>query len=161
MSKFHKLSAILLIGFAGGVLAFLFINWLCPFFKVKVGSVSDAISVANTYIVFTTIIFVGFTVVLGLASYVFTQQFSATKESNEIRILEDLKVRLKDNESLSLSLIKIIMENEAVKSHVTVTLDSKVNQLVTDKVTELELTVGTEFTEMANKLSIDGGGAHE
>ena len=160
MSKFYKLLAIALFSFAGGVIAFLFMHWLQPL-SVKIEGTGDAISVANTYIVFTTIIFVGFTVVLGIASYVFTQQFSASKETNEIRILEDLKIRLKDNESLSLNLIKIIMENEAVKAHVTDILESKVNQLVTDKVTELELTVGAEFKDMANNLTIDGGNADE
>ena len=143
------------------MVSFLFMNWLQPYLAVKITVPSDAIAVANTYIVFTTIIFVGFTVVLGIASYVFTQQFSASKETNEIRILEDLKIRLKDNESLSLNLIKIIMENEAVKAHVTDILESKVNQLVTDKVTELELTVGAEFKDMANNLTIDGGNANE
>lgn len=161
MNNFYKLLAIALFSFAGGVVAFLFMNWLQPYLAVKITIPSDAIAVANTYIVFTTIIFVGFTVVLGIASYVFTQQFSASKETNEIRILEDLKIRLKDNESLSLSLIKVIMENEAVKAHVTEVLESKVNQLVTDKVTELELTVGAEFKDMANSLTIDGGGANE
>ena len=161
MNNFYKLLAIALFSFAGGVVAFLFMNWLQPYLAVKITVPSDAIAVANTYIVFTTVIFVGFTVVLGIASYVFTQQFSASKETNEIRILEDLKIRLKDNESLSLNLIKIIMENEAVKAHVTDILESKVNQLVTDKVTELELTVGAEFKDMANNLTIDGGNSNE
>lgn len=158
MKKIYKLLTMVLIAFAGGFFAFVFINWLYK--PVTIASASDAISIANTYIVFTTIIFVGFTVVLGIAGYVFTQQFSASKETNEIRVLDDLKIRLKDSESLSLSLIKMIMENEAVKAHVTDTLESKVDQLVTDKVTELELIVGTEFKDMANSLTIDGGNAN-
>jgi heme/copper-type cytochrome/quinol oxidase subunit 2 len=158
MSKFYKLLAISLFGFAGGVIAVLFMNWLSPM-NIKVGSTSDAISVANTYIVFTTIIFVGFTVVLGVAGYVFAQQFSASTESHENRLIDDLKAKLKDNEMLSLELIKAILENEAVKSHLTVTLESKVSQVVTDKLTELELTAGSDFNEMS--VSIDGGNANE
>jgi hypothetical protein len=159
MKKIYKLLTMVLIAFAGGFFAFVFINWLYK--PVTITSASDAISIANTFIVFTTIIFVGFTVVLGIAGYVFTQQFSASKEAHEDRVIDDLKTRLKDDEGLNIELIKAILENEAVKAHLTTTLESKVNQLVTDKVTELELTVGAEFKDMANNLTIDGGNAIE
>lgn len=151
MKLFFKLLAVLLVAFAGGVLAFAFVCWLKP---ISTPATGDAVSIANTYIVFTTIIFVGFTVVLGVAGYVFTQQFSTSKETHENRILDELKNRLKESDTLSKDLIQIIMDNESVKAHVTETLESKVNQVVNDKLTE------KEFSESSGSLSdIDGGDA--
>ena len=156
LKKVYKLFALLITAFAGGFFAIVFISWL---YKPVTVSPSDAVSIANTYIVFTTIIFVGFTVILGVAGYVFTEQLSASTEANENKILDKLKNRIKDDNDLCLEIMKILIENETVKSHLVDSLESKANQLLTDKVTELELSVGSEFKDMGR--DIDGGDANE
>ena len=156
LKKAYKLLALTIVAFAGGFFAIIFINWLHK--PVTIASVGDAVSIANTYIVFTTIIFVGFTVVLGIVGYVFTQQFSASKEAHEVRVIDDLKTRLKDDEILNLELIKAILENEAVKSHLTRTLESKVSEVVTDKYSEMEINAEFDIKQMSR--DIDGGNAN-
>lgn len=145
----------MIVAFAGGFFATIFINFLKP---IDLPSASDAVSIANTYIVFTTIIFVGFTVVLGVAGYVFSQQFATSKEMHEDRLIQDLKLKLQDNEKLSWDIIQAALDNEAVRLRLTETLENKVNQIVTDKTTELELTASSDFNEMSG--SIDGGDAN-
>jgi hypothetical protein len=155
MKVFVKILALMIVAFAGGFFATLFINFLKP---IALPSTGDAVSIANTYIVFTTIIFVGFTVVLGVAGYVFSQQFATSKEMHEDRLIQDLKLKLQDNEKISWDIIQAALDNEAIKLRLTETLENKVNQIVTDKVTELELTAGSDFNEMSG--SIDGGDAN-
>jgi hypothetical protein len=155
MKRLYRLLGQMLIGFAGGFLAIFFVNYFAP---GKIVNTSDAIAIANTYIVFTTLIFVGFTVVLGLAGYVITQQYSSSRELNENILFDELKSKLRENDDCSEDLIKVIIENDAVKSHLTEILEAKVHQLVTDKLTEYELqTVATEFQEMRADLDMNGG----
>lgn len=137
MKKFKKYFAVLLIGFFGGFIAVPFLNIFEP---IPVTELSNAVSIANTYIVFTTIIFVGFTVVLGVAGYIITQQISATQEAQENKILEELRTRVVNEERLGISLINAILENIDVKTHLDNKLMSKVKDAITDCLSEHEVT---------------------
>lgn len=88
LEKIYKIIAVSLFGFAGGSISPWTLGWIK---SIKVAEESNAISIANTYIVFTTIIFVGITVVLAIVGYVFTQQFAATKEDQLRQLTADFK----------------------------------------------------------------------
>ncbi|PPD18937.1 MAG: hypothetical protein CTY24_12095 [Methylobacter sp.] len=127
LKKLYKVFAVLLAGFAGGAITPWGLGWLR---SVQVSAPSDAISIANTYIVFTTIIFVGVTVILAIAGYVFTQQFSATKQSQESQLLDELKEKVKSDERIGIALANAILDNSDVKRHLDETLLSKVDELI-------------------------------
>lgn len=133
LQKMLRVLAVLLAGFAGGVLAPWALGW------VKVMSVpgpADAVAVANTYIVFTTIIFVGVTVLLAVAGYVFTQHFSSTKGAQERELLEELKERIKTDEALGVRLANAMLENSDVKRHLSQVLSMKTHELLRERVAE-------------------------
>ena len=111
-TSFNHFLAILLIGFVGGALYSSFQGWLKP---TNISSPSDAIAVANTYIVFTTIIFVGVTVILAIAGYIFTHKLSESQEAQETRIVENLIKDVQKNEQLGIKLIEAVLANGDVQ----------------------------------------------
>lgn len=157
MKKLCKLFIVFVAGAIGGCCALFFMGWLQPYTQIKAPNLADAVTIANTYIVFTTFMFVGFTVVLGLAGYAFAQQFSKTKEAHEINLINELKVRLKEDDILALELTSAIMENEAVNSKVAEKLESKAIQLFNDKLTEYEFDKDTGDAEIADDLTTEAG----
>jgi hypothetical protein len=103
-----------------------FVNWLG---YANIHGV-DAVAVANTYIVFTSIIFVGATVILAVAGYVFTQQFSATRETQANFLCEELKKKISSDEGVGIKLADSILDNPDVRRHLETMLSSKVKELV-------------------------------
>lgn len=127
LKTIYKILAVFLIGFAGGAITPWALGWIN---SATVGTPSDAVAIANTYIVFTTIIFVGVTVILAIVGYVFTQQFSATKESQLSQLVEELKSAAKTDEKLGIALINAMLENNDVKRHVDKKLQEKTDELI-------------------------------
>ena len=160
-TKFSIVLAIALLGFAGGCVSPWFVGW---FLKNKVPGDADAIAIANTYIIFTTLIFVGFTVVLGVAGYVFTQHFSESQEMHTHQVCEELKLRIKEDEKVGISLANAMLENRDVIRHLKEQLKSKVDELVKDAMTSAESNVNNAALQaeavrkLADKL---GGGSHD
>lgn len=130
MPNIYKMLACLLAGFAGGSLA----PWTWQWFKSSTVSSADAVSIANTYIVFTTLIFVGFTIILAVAGYAFALHFSKTYEIQQRQTTEALKEKLKQDDKLACSLAEDIFNNSAVQVYLLNFLDSKVQQLINEKV---------------------------
>lgn len=126
-NRLVKIFALLFAGFVGGAMSPWIIGWIN---RAKVEATGDAISIANTYIVFTTIIFVGVTVILAVAGYVFTQQFSASKGAQEREILDELKVKIKEDEKAGISLANAILENNDVRRHLEKKISEKVDELI-------------------------------
>ncbi len=135
MRLMYKLLAFLLIGFAGGCISPWVVSWIKG---VSVTTTGDAISIANTYIVFTTIIFVGFTVVLGVAGYVFTQHFSASKEMQENQIVSDLKLKIKNDEKMGITILQSLLDNADVKSQLSDILEWKIDELLNARLSDSE-----------------------
>lgn len=160
MKKIFEILAVLIIGFAGGVIAPMVLGWL----KSVTVAAPDAISIANTYIVFTTIIFVGFTVVLGIAGYVFTQQFSAAKKAQEDQIIDELRSRLGGDEKLAISLLDTLLENSDVKAYFVDLLENKVDELIAERVSDSQAIAAEAANEaaaigqLANQLKKNGKG---
>jgi hypothetical protein len=120
-----------LTSFAGGAMAIAFLS-LIPGISPK-PSLSDAISIANTYIVFTTIIFVGTTLLLALLGYVFTQQFSEHKETQTQHLLSDLKEKFREDSERAIDFVNVVLENRDVQRHIEEKFRAKLDELVNAK----------------------------
>lgn len=129
-----KIFALLLIGFLGGCIGFWFLSW---FSSVRLTKDVDAVSIANTYIVFTTIIFVGVTVILAVAGYAFTQQFSETKENQINELKSVLKHKIKCNENdIATEILDILLEDPDVKRHLRTKIETKVSEIIDSKISD-------------------------
>lgn len=130
LRNIYRLLALLTVSFAGGFLGAVLFG---AFNAVTVSTLGDAVSIANTYIVFTTIIFVGFTVVLGVAGYVFTQQFSTSKETQIEHLIKELEERLRDEQDFGISFIEKVLDNKDVIRHANAKFEAKISQIIKDK----------------------------
>lgn len=142
MKRMYRILAVLLIGFAGGALSPWVLSWIMP---VPISSPDDAISIANTFIVFTTIFFVGITVILAVAGYVFTEQFSATKETQEIKALNELKEKIRSTEQTSNDLLDALLANPDTKRHFENQIQSKIDLFITERLSDSQA-----FCDQAN-----------
>lgn len=113
---------------------------------------SDAVAIANTYIIFTTFIFIGVTVVLAVAGYVFTQQFSETKESQLRQLADELTKTSKVDEKLGVALINAILENSDVKRHIDNKLQEKLKELIQENMTQSKQ-VASQAKEEADTIA--------
>lgn len=130
VSWFFKTIGILALGFIGGAVSPFIISWIG---EVRITNSGDAVAVANTFIIFTTLIFVGFTVILGVAGYIFTQQFATSKETQIKHLINELEEMLKKGDSFGINFINQSMSNPDVRRHLETTLDKKVRDLIIEK----------------------------
>lgn len=99
------------LGFAGGCLAFFFISWCFNSFSKPSPPPSDAISIANTYIVYTTIIFTALAIFLALATYYFSVQQARSRRYLEEELLNVLVKQCKKDKKMGIKLITKLIEN--------------------------------------------------
>lgn len=131
-NRFIYYSATILISFIGGAFAFIFWSYFSNF-SDYIKNI-DAISLANTYIVFTTIIFVGFSVFLAIAGFIFTHQFSLSKESQIVHLLAEIKTQLKENkQDFAIKFIKVCLDNPDIKNYLNNKFEEKLIQLIEEK----------------------------
>lgn len=144
--------SVLLIAFCGGFTAFIFTGlWSGPLSATQ----GDPVSIANTYIVFTTIIFVGITLVIGLMGFVFTQQFAMAKEMQVEHLVAEIEDELRTNlNDRSIKLIDAALDNPDVQAHVAKKIESKFQQLMDEKVAGLKRMAKKSADEAAEAESV-------
>ncbi len=108
-----KILVVVLCGFAGGSLSPWILGWIQ---SVPVATPANAYAIANTYIVFTTIIFVSITLLLAIAGYVVTQQFSAARVAHEMQIIDELREQLTTDNQLGMSLVTEMLGERLAES---------------------------------------------
>ncbi|MDC5609619.1 hypothetical protein OIN81_06980 [Acinetobacter baumannii] len=104
------------MGFVGGCLSPMFLS----LFKAHIpASLDQAVAIANTYIVFTTIFFVGVTVLTAIGGYVLSQQLATTREHLENQAYEALLKKLQENEAAATRAVASISQNGDFKNQMT------------------------------------------
>ncbi|WP_146680247.1 hypothetical protein [Oceanococcus atlanticus] len=102
--------------------------------KPQTPAPTDAVGIANTYIVFTSLIFMGFTVVLALVGVIFAQQFSITKQTHVQHLFNELEGSLELNhDDTAVKLLDGALRNKDVQRHVARKLDEKIRQLLSEE----------------------------
>lgn len=107
----------LLFGFSGGCLGFFFIQFSLNIFSRALPLPSDAISIANTYIVFTTFIFTGLAIFLALATYYFSVQQAKTRKHLESELLEKILIQCQENKEIGVEVITHLIKNQEAINH--------------------------------------------
>ncbi|MES2069255.1 MAG: hypothetical protein V4488_02830 [Pseudomonadota bacterium] len=119
-------------GILSGVVSFVAINSFSK--SSQISSLGDAISVANTYIVFTTIIFVATTIFLAVAGLWFTYQFASSKELQTTHLMKELEERLVENkDDMGIKFIDAALKNADVSRHLQEKIENKIRQLLDEK----------------------------
>lgn len=145
----------ILSGLFGGVLSgittFVLINGNTK--NVWQPATSDAISIANTYIVFTTIIFVATTIFLAVAGIWFTHQFASTKEAQTTNLMSEIEQRLRENkDDCGIKFIEKVINNPDVSRHIQNKIDEKIQQILEEKRNAADNASGV-FSALKGKIS--------
>ena len=118
--------SVIFVGFVGGAFSPFFVGW----FKAnRATSYTDAISSANTYIVFVTLIFIIVTVLVTIAAYIFSTQIVHSKLSMERDFVEEIAEKLNHDDEWSIELAKTILENRYITEHISEAIEKKVSEL--------------------------------
>lgn len=125
LKKLAFLFVSLVLGFVGGYGALI---WSTYFKPINISSLSDAIAIANTYIVYTTLIFVGFTVAISLLSYIFIQQVSGAKEVLINQITDELRDRIQKDYTYGQSFINEALKNRDVLRFIEDKINDKIGE---------------------------------
>lgn len=150
VKKFLKYLGFIFMGFIGGCLAPMF--WSL-FTATHPSTLDQAVSIANTYIVFTTIFFVGITVLLALGGYVLSQQLATTRKHLEAAAYEALKKRLQYSETVATEIVKSISENGDFKNQITLHVKNLIQKEL-DGAAKASSNKAIEAQEKSDKLKI-------
>ncbi|UDY20815.1 hypothetical protein NLHDIDDJ_02470 [Acinetobacter baumannii] len=128
VKKFLKYLTFVFMGFVGGCLAPMFLSL---FKATQPNNLDQAVSIANTYIVFTSIFFVGTTVLLALGGYVLSQQLATTRKQLETQAHEDLMKRIRYSETIAVEVVKYLNQNGDFTNQITENVKSIARSVLT------------------------------
>jgi predicted PurR-regulated permease PerM len=130
-----RLLSMVCMGFIGGFLSFPVLD----FYDGTRHFANDPIAIANTYIVFTTVIFAGLAVVIAIIGYVFTQQFAIAKELHIAHLVNELQESILDKDSTKATdILKIILKNDEAKAYFINTVNSAIAVAISEKYEDLK-----------------------
>jgi hypothetical protein len=98
-------------GVVGGVVAFTLIN---RFSSTSLASGADAISIANTYIVYSTLMIAAVAVFLTMAGLIFTQHFAMEKERHVADAFAALVGEMARTNGCAVEVVKEVMKDAEV-----------------------------------------------
>lgn len=125
---------IVFLGFIGGCLSPYVISKVQVLFGAPpVVNVSDTISIANTYIVFTTFIFTAIAIIVAVASYLFAQEAAKSRQIQEQTLFSDLIKSCTEKPELGRDLISKLLENENVIEHFEKRLNDKIDDILSKR----------------------------
>ena len=125
---------IVFLGFIGGCLSPYVISKVQVLFGAPpVVNVSDTISIANTYIVFTTFIFTAIAIIVAVASYLFAQEAAKSRQIQEQTLFSDLIKSCTEKSELGRDLISKLLENENVIEHFEKRLNDKIDDILSKR----------------------------
>nr|VFK52559.1 MAG: hypothetical protein BECKTC1821D_GA0114238_11913 [Candidatus Kentron sp. TC] len=153
-------------GASGGLLLILIGHPLSKLFlpgESQSPNASDVISIANTYIVFTTFIFVMITIMIAISSMWFSKWFGSTKDKeireNQRELLDKLESDPKLADTFISTLLKQQKVEKRVKSVVEPIIDEYTDKLKTLATKELpqRTTKTGEEINFSGKLTEESG----
>ena len=112
-------------GSIGGLIAFLSINY---FSRLAVVAGPDAVSIANTYIVYTTFVIAAVALLLTIAGLIFTQHLAVQKEAHMAEAFSAFLTLVRSDNEKAGKLIEQIMDNPAVIDRLSELLSGKIEQ---------------------------------
>lgn len=122
--------------------------FLSLFNKIEIGSLDQAVSIANTYIVFTTIFFVGITVLLSIGGYVISQQLAVNRKQLEKEANEQLLKRIRYSESIATEILDQVFNNSDFRNNLEKKVQNHVEQAVQYKIQQKQETTRSANAEV-------------
>ncbi len=112
-------------GLIGGLFAFSLINYTG---RLATVAAADAVSIANTYIVYTTFVIAAVALLLTIAGLIFTQNFAVEKESHIAHAFSSVLEIVRTDDEKAVLLVQQAMENPRVVEYVSEALSDKISE---------------------------------
>jgi hypothetical protein len=154
-SSFPVFAMSFLLGIVGGCLAIMLHSYFGSIPSRDQTPASDIMATANTYIVFTTFIFTGVTVVLAIAGYIFSQNISISTETNQELLFNALKEKVLKDEKMGISLLQTLLENPDVNRQFRDKITEKTDAHLQEKLKMSQATYN-QAAEIRDSLSAKG-----
>lgn len=94
---------------------------------------ANTASVANTYIVFTTLIFVVVTLILTIAGIIFTHQFSLSKSEEFENVINDIADKMQDDDNISYMIVNKLLRKSEVRVYLKSAIDEMLKESLKDR----------------------------
>lgn len=120
-------------GLMGGLAAVAAINY-CT--RVAALGNADPVSIANTYIVYTTFVIAAVAVFLTIAGLIFTQHFAMEKQTHVAHAFEALVNDLCSANGKAVELIKEVMKHPEVVQHMDDSVKGKLAEVVASNIAQ-------------------------
>lgn len=135
MKNFKKILTFLVMSFAGGFSAIVFLSY---FGKTKslVPTADQAVSIANTYIVFTTYIFVAFTVLLTIVCYVLAQNFSTHTKTLHNETVENIRDCINSDDEKAEKILSAMLSSPLIQKHLSERLGNLIDRELSARMSE-------------------------
>jgi len=114
-------------GLIGGLFSFSAINYVG---RIATVSATDAVSIANTYIVYTTFVIAAVALLLTVAGLIFTQHFAVEKEAHIAHAFSSVLEVVRSDDEKAVKFVQQAMENPRVIEYVSEALAAKIQQEV-------------------------------
>lgn len=124
---FLIISSVVFAGFSGGVFSPFFVGW---FRAEQISNNADAISSANTFIVFVTLIFIVVTVLVTMAAYIFSSQIVHSKLSMQMDFVGEIAEKLNEDGEMAIGLANAILGNTVITKHIAEAMNAKISELI-------------------------------
>lgn len=132
----------------GTAIGFFIANFLCLaieslfsinlFRPLNILSNSDAISISNTYIVFTTFIFTVVAIFIGILGYRISQESMKSKRASLDELMKELIAMCKENKKSCEWFINELLSNELIVNNFDNKVSEKIDILIKERADNLE-----------------------
>jgi len=122
-------------GVVGGAAAFTLMN---RFDSRASATGADAISIANTYIVYSTLMIAAVAVFLTVAGLIFTQHFAIEKERHVADAFAALVAEMARTNGCAVEVVKEVMKNAEVVQHFEDQVKGKLNEVMRAQIDNAE-----------------------
>lgn len=145
LKTLKKTIAFVILSFMGGFLAVLFLSWKG---KGVVPKIDQAIAIANTYIVFTTFIFVAFTVLLTIVGYVLAQTFSANAKAQHTDVVESVKECISRDDEKATQVLASLLSSPQVQAVLSRAIKDKIGEEIQARRADAQMTNSTSAVDL-------------
>lgn len=141
------------MSFVGGFAAIVFLSWLS---RGSAPNVDQAVAIANTYIIFTTFIFVAFTVVTAIVGYIMAQTYTDGAQARHNDAIEHIKECIAKDDEKAVKLLNHLLQCPAVQNELSKQVSNKVDEILKAKYADAQISGKSSTLEQLREILSKG-----
>lgn len=152
MKILEKILITLIMSFIGGFMAIIFLSYYGRT-KDLIPGVDQAVSIANTYIVFTTFIFVAFTVLITVVCYVLAQGYSSHTKALHNETVDNIRDCIGSDDEKAEKILNSMLSSPLIQKHLSNRLNVLIERELTARISERKQIGESQFADVEDMRS--------